>query len=104
MQMEWSFLLYEGFGMPIIEGMAAGIPILCSNTTALPEIAGDAAMLFDPCLPSELATQLISLVNDQSLTAKYIVAGNKRVQEFSNHNQMASEYWSLFQSALAARA
>jgi glycosyltransferase involved in cell wall biosynthesis len=43
--------LYEGFGMPVIEAMAAGKPVLCSNVTSLPEIAGGAALLFDPRKP-----------------------------------------------------
>ena len=40
--------LYEGFGLPVLEAMACGTPVACSNTSSLPEVAGDAALLFDP--------------------------------------------------------
>ena len=46
--------LFEGFGMPVLEAMAAGVPVLCSNRTSLPEVAGDAALLFDPRRPAEI--------------------------------------------------
>ena len=47
--------LYEGFGLPVIEAMATGVPVACSNVTSLPEVAGDAAILFDPRIPEQIA-------------------------------------------------
>jgi glycosyltransferase involved in cell wall biosynthesis len=93
--------LYEGFGLPVIEAMATGIPVACSNTTSLPEVAGDAAILFDPRVPSEIADAIISLVNDETLCARLIQAGNGRVEEFSDSELMANQYWELFLYATA---
>ena len=92
--------LYEGFGLPVIEAMAAGVPVACSNFRALPEVVAGAALLFDPRVPTEIAEAIISLVDDESLRAKLIEAGKKRVAEFSDSRQMAQEYWDVFQNAL----
>ena len=47
--------LYEGFGLPVIEAMAMGVPVACSNITSLPEVAADAAILFNPKVPTQIA-------------------------------------------------
>ena len=59
--------LYEGFGMPVLEAMAAGVPVACSNVTALPEVAGNAAVFFDPKRPLEIAPVLVDLILDEPL-------------------------------------
>lgn len=93
--------LYEGFGLPVIEAMAAGIPVACSNTTSLPEVAADSAMLFDPRIPTEIAHAMTTLAEDEALRTKLIRAGRRRATEFSDSTRMAEEYWDIFQYAMA---
>ena len=93
--------LYEGFGLPVIEAMAAGVPVACSNITSLPEVAADAAIFFDPRVPTQIAQAMISLAEDNALCARLIEAGRKRAMEFSDTERMAREYLELFQFAFA---
>lgn len=75
--------LYEGFGLPVIEGMACGVPVLTSNTTSLPEVAGDAAYLVDPYDTLSIAHGIEQLVNDNILRQTLIEKGFKHIQQFS---------------------
>lgn len=92
--------LYEGFGLPVIEAMAAGVPVACSNRTSLPEIAGEAALLFDPSKSEDMAKALIRLMEDKTLRAQNSEAGKKRAQIFADQEHMAREYWDLFQKIM----
>lgn len=59
--------LYEGFGLPVLEAMACGAPVACSNASSLPEVAGDAALLFDPTDPAAIAAAIAHALSDASL-------------------------------------
>ena len=75
--------LYEGFGLPVIEAMACGVPVLTSGTSALQEIAGGYAYLVDPMDVEAIAGGIILLSTDQKLRADYSELGKKRALDFS---------------------
>ncbi len=75
--------LYEGFGMPILEAMACGIPIACSNASSLPEVAGDAAMYFDPKDEQTIADTLLRTLTDTSTLARLAKTGAAHAAGFS---------------------
>ncbi|HUN90554.1 MAG TPA: glycosyltransferase family 1 protein [Burkholderiaceae bacterium] len=93
--------LYEGFGLPLVEAMAAGVPVACSDVTSLPEVSGDAALLFDPRVPGDIAKALLRLDADDALRARLKEAGRRRAAEFADSVRMADEYWSAFSDALS---
>ncbi len=75
--------LYEGFGFPLLEAMAAGTPVVCSHASALPEVAGDAALLVDPYDVEALAEAMRRLLEDEALRAELIERGLERAKLFS---------------------
>lgn len=75
--------LYEGFGIPPLEAMSFNCPVVCSNTSSIPEIVGDAAVLFDPKSSEELDKSLISVLYDEGLRKTLIARGQERVKQFS---------------------
>jgi glycosyltransferase involved in cell wall biosynthesis len=75
--------LYEGFGLPLLEAMACGIPVMTANTTALPEVAGGAALLVDPTSVEQIAQAMERIVSDTSLRQRLRDNGIVRAAQFS---------------------
>ena len=75
--------LYEGFGLPPLEAMASGTPVVTSNVSSLPEVAGDAAVLVDPYRPEAIADGIHRILSDDALRDQLRVKGPLRAQQFS---------------------
>ena len=88
--------LFEGFGIPIIEAMACGIPVVASNRTSIPEIAGDAAILVDPLNADEMAGAMYNVLSNTMLKRQLVEKGIKRAKEFS-WEKAARETLKLYQ-------
>lgn len=74
---------YEGFGMPVLEAMTLGAPVVTSNTSSLPEVAGDAALLIDPNDPTSLAEAILRVISDSQLRNQLIHKGKERAKLYS---------------------
>ncbi|MCW3014786.1 MAG: glycosyltransferase family 1 protein, partial [Solirubrobacterales bacterium] len=75
--------LYEGFGLPVLEAMARGVPVACSDRSSLPEVAGDAALLFDPEDVAAMRDTLVRLLDDVPLRERLAAAGVARAASFT---------------------
>ena len=78
--------LFEGFGIPVIEAMQCNVPVICSNVTSIPEVAGDAALLVDPYNVEQLSVAMGRIYRDDSLRCELIEKGKKQKTLFSWEN------------------
>lgn len=75
--------LYEGFGIPILEGFSCSTPVITSNISSMPEVAGDAAVYVDPYSIESISEAIVKVANDENLQNRLVEAGRKRIQQFT---------------------
>lgn len=75
--------LYEGFGIPLLEAMACDVPVVCADASSLPEVAGDAAVLFDPRDPASMAGRIAEVLGSPGLRDHLVQRGRERSRHFS---------------------
>jgi glycosyltransferase involved in cell wall biosynthesis len=93
--------LFEGFGIPLVEAMAAGCPVVAARATSVPEVTGDAAELFDPASPEDLAAAIERVLDDPTRREALRARGRERARAFSAA-RMAAEHRAVFRAARAA--
>ncbi len=91
--------LDEGFGMPVLDAMARGVPVLTANRSALPEVVGDAALLVDPLDTGSIADGLQKLITDESLRGELSKRGIQRARGFS-WEKAVEETWKVYRELL----
>jgi glycosyltransferase involved in cell wall biosynthesis len=87
--------LRESFGIPMLEAMASGAPVITSNTSSMPEIAGDAAVIINPFKPAQITTAMINLLNDNELRSANIEKGFAQARSFT-WRRMAEEVLDIY--------
>jgi glycosyltransferase involved in cell wall biosynthesis len=93
---------FEGFGVPVLEAMQCGVPVITSNTSSLPEIGGDAALYADPADPESIAKHMLSLYKDESLRNKMKEEGVLQSRTFS-WDKTAAMFWQQILEIVSAK-
>lgn len=93
---------FEGFGIPVAEAMRAGVPVVTSNVTSLPEIGGDAALYCDPFDMGDIARALNEVISDHALRQRMIQAGSERSKIFTWQNS-ADALWASFERMITGQ-
>jgi len=91
--------LCEGFGMPLVEAMASGLPVVASQISAIPEVCRDAAVYFQPENPESMAEKVVSILEDEDLRKRLIARGKERAREFS-WKKAAAETLAFYESVM----
>lgn len=92
---------FEGFGIPVVEAMSAGIPVICSNTTSLPEVGGDAVIYVDPTNVNEIAEAMRKISSDEDLRKTLVQKGNEQYKKF-NWNESALKLWESIETTIVS--
>lgn len=87
---------FEGFGIPVLEAFSAGIPVICSNTTSLPEVGGDAVLYVNPENDAEIADVMHQISNNAELRSELIEKGNLQLKKFS-WDESAEKLWKIIE-------
>ncbi|MEL1255513.1 glycosyltransferase family 1 protein [Flavobacterium sp. DGU38] len=91
--------MYEGFGIPVLESMACGCPIVLSNSSSFPEVAGDAGIYFDVSSKEDLMNKIVLVLNDEKLRNKHILKGIEQAKKF-DWEIAASQCLELYKKAI----
>jgi glycosyltransferase involved in cell wall biosynthesis len=90
---------FEGFGIPVVEAMSAGIPVICSNTTSLPEVGGDAVLYVDPYNPEQITYAMIRIASEPELRKVMVKKGFEQKDKFS-WDETSRLLWSSLERAV----
>jgi glycosyltransferase involved in cell wall biosynthesis len=94
--------LFEGFGLPPLEAMVCGVPVICSRATSLPEVVGDAALTFDPTDVDDIAAAMLAVLSDPALRASLVHKGRERAAHF-NWQSTAARTLEVYRNAAGIR-